>query len=301
MKRLIITISFIIITGNVFSQWFAEVSGGMVFPVRTGNYLLYYNSESLYDEINDEYYDTKETIKFNVIQSPVLNFKGGYLLKNKFEFGLNLNYANNDIVRIINQDNKTINKNIVRTLNPEKDIETVQTNTKKYYSKILSVAPCFAYNFSINSNFSITPKIGINLNIINIKRIDSLKTERFYYESEIKYSEAITIEKNEFPFSYKLQNLINFSAGLNLLYDLNENLTISLNGMINLINNEYSPDTQIKYYKETIIDGETTQIDKNEYVYDLQEPIETFFVNRYCISLGLRYTFGSTKKNGNDG
>jgi len=299
MKKIVITTTLLLVAIVVLGQWFAEVSGGMIFPVRTKNNLLYYNSEFLYDEINDDYYDKKETIKFNIIQSPSLNFKGGYLLNNEFEFGLNLNYANNDIVRTINQNNKTIKKDIVRTLSPGKNIETIQTYIKSYYTENVSGEVFCGYNYRLNSNISITPTIGVSFNVINIKRVDSLITKRYYYESFEKFSEIIIIENNEFPFSYSFKNLINFSTGINFSYDINKKFSISLSTLIELFNKQFTPEIQIKYYQEKIVNGEIIEIDKNEYVYELQGPIETFFVNRYRISLGICYYFGNNKNKTN--
>jgi hypothetical protein len=293
MKKVIFTLSCILITTTIFGQWFAEAGYGIALPIHTNNE-LYNNYTIMSDVFTHESFTKKESTKFNIIQSPFLTIKGGNMINEKLLLSLNLMYSNNEIFKI-NRNNTTKIEYISRTINGTDSIESKTEYSEYYYSKVLTISPSFAYNISLTNSLSFEPSIGVDFNLINMIRIDSSKTEQFYYKSGEKFSESYIIRKNKFPFSYRFKNAFNLSTGFNILYDLNKNITFSLTGMIDIFNTQYSPETQIIYYQKEIINEETIKLDENEYLDEVQGLYEPLFMNRYRISLGVRYTFGSSK------
>ena len=292
MKKTIITILLVIIYINIFAQWFIETGVGISSPIETSNSGLFNDQEYLYDEINDNYFNNLIPIKFNIIKSPFISIKGGYLLNNKWEFSTSILYRNNLSIKFINHDNK-INRNIIiRTNN---NIETVQTHSTYYYFEKLSVSPSLAYNFWLNKKLALTPMMQFDISLNKMHKTDSLITKRCFYDTGELIIESIEINQYKFPNYLSLSNTLMISSGINVTYSISDRLTLRIGGMFDLLKQQYTPIKQIRYYQEKIINGVSEVKDDNEYIFDLQGSSIFYYTNTWNVNFSIRYYIKTNK------
>jgi hypothetical protein len=299
VKKLIITISFIIIAGNVFSQWFAELSTGYAMSTMNGA-RIHNNIETTYDYIENQTRIENYPTRFTIIQSPFVQITGGYNF-NKIALKLDLAYHDNITINNVNTSNVYYRKDITIWNNEEEYyFKNIVLRNYFFYIQKSSLTPAISYSFKFSNHFVLKPEIGLTFKWLKI------------YEKYVRESETFKIDSGEtnsvgyvsstynyhYPFAPDLNNLLSFNSGISVTYIINNKFSIWSKANYNL-GKMYEVTKKIQtYFKEENEDGDVLESSNS---VDTYSSSLRFNVNTVNISLGLRYTFGSTKNQGNDG
>jgi hypothetical protein len=293
MKRLIITLTCIIITINVFGQWFAEADLGFALaPNKDNNWL--YNTEIIYNDENGSYVIEPFPNKFTIAQSPFVNIKVGHKL-NKIELGLGFTCYDNRSFENFNKYN-TFHRERRRWISEEDNeykemIYDHSLNMRRYV-----LSPSISYIINIKS-FTINPTISIALQLLNIYEVKEINTHTHFTSSSENINQYLTeIRHYEYPFNIDIDNIFIIKPGLDISYKLNSKFRLYGKFTYNY-SPAYNAETKFRTLYErkenntTITDDSKGPLISSRY---------SFNINTIDFSLGLRYYFGSTKNNGND-
>jgi hypothetical protein len=296
---------FFLSINAVNAQFYIELNTGYAAPV-------YYSGENKsYEQAYPHKYTYNDTSfteyrKYNMGNGLSFGSTIGYKAKNGLTFGLDVFYLNNKDINFL-YNNFSHERIMHYSWGLNEDRPETYSKYEEYinfYSSRISLTPQVGYVFNIKNMF-LEVFAGVSLSDVTVYRFLIVESElgSHYYNNDpndLSYYFRRIVKKSKynkkllspsFGIKYSLPLFKNFSinSGVTvfplLSFDRNEGLLY------------YVSDLEIRDDVETFQEWTDDRPDMVPQV----GPLERFNLNSINISLGLRYTFGSTKKNGNDG
>lgn len=285
IKKPIITTFLLIISLTVFGQWFVETNLGYSLAMRK-NYFMYENSISIDNMVNNTSIGAKYPNKFNIIQSPIFNVSGGYKFNSNWAISLGVSYFDNKNFKNFNNQNSYFRERIIILDKVEDSVYVHKSvDTYSYYTQGFYLLPEVSYTFCL-WRFRFSPSVGVTLRYLTVYET-ATKTAGVYVVGEDIPDFFINRYNYKYPFLFTLNNLLGLSSGLQISYDIGNNLELSskINCMLNP-GNEFLEKILTSYERE--FKGEVIVSENNNYVYKYRQ---VWFTKSFNFTIGLSYYF----------
>jgi hypothetical protein len=290
---------FFLSINTVNAQFYIELNTGYAAPI-------YYTGENKsYEQAYPHEYTYTDTSfteyrKYNMGNGLSFGSTLGYKAKNGLTFGLDLFYLNNkDMNFLYNNFSHDRNMRYIWGLNEDRpEAYSKDEQYANYYSSRISLTPQIGYVFNIKHAF-LEVFAGVSLSDVIV------------YRFHIGDSEAVSPYFNEDPndLSYYLRytewktkynkKLISPSFGIKYSLPLFKNFSINSEVTVFPLLSFDRNEGLFYYYSILEIKGDVETF--QEWTYDRRDrvpqgvPLERFNLNSINFSLGVRYTFGSSK------
>lgn len=297
MKKTLFAALFLLFSITVFSQFFIETEIGYAIP---SNKTKFYNADiiSVDNRIENVYDAEIIPIKFSIIQSPFLNISCGYKV-NKWEVALGFSYGDNKSIKGFNRNNSyLIDRSIIWGNDGDDRIFNIRIiENHSYYTKGYYLFPGISYLFAIK-HITIQPLLGVSFRSLSIYETYTRESTTFVLDSPEEESPNYVTQRYNYKssFSNNFSNMFAIWSGLQISYNLNNNLDLSCKIKCSLGNYyRVTERTQTSYEKEFM--GNIQEFDDNEYIYVTDKLFDTNTLN---FSIGIRYTFYQSNNKAKD-
>ncbi|MFO7790828.1 MAG: hypothetical protein R6V32_09670 [Bacteroidales bacterium] len=295
---------FFLSINAVNAQFYIELNTGYATPV-------YYTGENKsYEKAYPHKYTYNDTSfteyrKYNMGNGLSFGSTIGYKAKNGLTFGLDVFYLNNEDMNFL-YNNFSHDRNMRYTWGLNEDRPEAYSKDEQYanyYSSRISLTPQVGYVFNIKNMF-LEVFAGVSLSDVTVYRIFIGESEHLSHDYSNDPNDLIYYFRRIVKKSKYNKKLVSPSFGIKYSLPLFKNFSINSGvtvfPLLSFDRNEgllyYVSDLEIRDDVETFQEWTDDRPDMVPQV----GPLERFNLNSINISLGLRYTFGSTKNQGND-